>query len=389
MTQAEIEQRLHLAEVDHGELATLLSFEFGSSSTLDGRRVAYPNATPQALLVEYSGGKIWRILPQPGLDDETVLKLERRVQQELLTPPVRKVGRFILYFPEPALGYWAHGEHLVLRQPAPESPQAHPWSDLHPVLCELAYQGATEPIPDLHRRERAVRHTKLLLTLLVPGLADHTDSYARTAWVLPAGTDRESVCMQQIHLIKDFDAVGNELTEQAELPAMPTADNLYEAKPWELAQHSTLVLPATLGADLDRFHALDRSSQREFLRAAFWHHQARLLHHRSLSASYQALVQSIEVLAASTPTPDGARKQFKAFLRDYIHGDWDGADDLYGLRSRIVHGNTLMLADEEWLGFHPNPRASDERIRHLMAEQVSRAGAINWLRGLKTSPVAP
>jgi hypothetical protein len=195
--------------------------------------------------------------------------------------------------------------------------------------------------------------------------------------------------MQQIHRIKDFDAVGDELTEQADLPVMPTADNLYEAKPWELAQHTTLVLPTTLGADIDRFHALDRPSRREFLRAAFWHHQARLLHHRSLSASFQALVQSIEVLAAATPTPDGARKQFKAFLRDYIHGDWDGADDLYGLRSRIVHGNTLMLADEEGLGFHPNPRASDERERHLMAEQVSRAAAINWLRGLKTSPGDP
>ncbi|MGW7579804.1 hypothetical protein ACWGKU_20460 [Kitasatospora sp. NPDC054768] len=390
MTQAQIEKRLHLAEVDHGELATLLMFEFGSSSTADSKRVYYPDATPGALLLEYSGSKIWRILPQPGLTDQVVLDLEQRVQEELLAPPVRKVARFILYSGKRAHGYWAHGDRLVLRQPPPQAPQAHEWSELHPLLCEVAYEGANEHQLDSYRRQRAARHTKLLLTFLIPGLTDRAEPSLRTAWVLPAVAIREaepdSVCMQQIHLIKGFDAVGGDLAEQADLPAMPVADDLYEAMPWERSLDPELVLPGTLGADIDRFQALSRTGQREFLRAAFWHHQARLLRHRSHSASYQALVQSIEVLAAATPTSNGARKQFKAFLQDYVHGSWDGADELYRLRSLIAHGNTLMLADEEEFGLGPNPRAQEERRLHDQAEAVSRAAAINWLRGLKTNP---
>ncbi len=389
MTQAEIEQRLHLHEVDHAELAELLLWHYGSARTVDDKHVSYPDAEPAELLVEYSGSRIWRILPQPSMVDETLFALERRVLAELLAATVPGIARFVMFSRRPVEGYWRHRDHVVLRQPPSDWPQAHELSSIHPLLCEVAYEGSVESHTDMRRRDRQAKHAKLLLSILVPGLSNQSVSTAQFAWVLPpaAGPDspRGSVCLQEMYWPGEFDARADRLTAPS-APDMPSADDLYGGSPWMFAWDQTLLVPTSLGLDIDRFQALDRSRRREFLRAAFWQHQAQLLWSRSPSASYQALIQSIEVLAAATPHSDGARKQFKAFLRDYAPGDWGGADELYRMRSLIVHGNTLMLADEEGFGLGLSPRARGEDHLHNLAATVSRAAAINWLRGEKLPP---
>ena len=156
-----------------------------------------------------------------------------------------------------------------------------------------------------------------------------------------------------------------------------------------------LAVPTTLATLLDIFFNLSPFVQDQFLRAAYWLQHSHRVSSISHSASYMALIGAIEVLTekAGEACPTcrqpvfSVGQRFREFLDEYaplasgIDPDVAKARTrLYGTRSKITHGERLLLIDDDPVTFTLGPNAILERETFRHAWESARVGLVNWLR---------
>jgi hypothetical protein len=122
-------------------------------------------------------------------------------------------------------------------------------------------------------------------------------------------------------------------------------------------------VPADLDDSICRYQRLHPTRREEFNRAAFWLDMASRQWNISMSASFAALVSTVESLI-NTRGP-GSTGRFRAFFERHAPGASLEArrNQMYDLRWGILHGSALMTIDQD-ISFGWDPPWWNERELH-------------------------
>lgn len=239
-----------------------------------------------------------------------------------------------------------------------------------------------------------------LLSGLLRGVEDRLGHFTRLDWVtvLDATHDHE-------HPPSRFGAIGyrldgadarfgptfTEIPDEAPVLDVEPKDHYYARLGF--SARDVLSLPDSVEACLDIYFPLETNGQDRILRWCHWLNHSGQIAAMSPSAAAIATVQAIEALlppATATRRCEtcglaigpSIRERFRHFLEEYAPGQ-DNArsrDQLYGLRSKLTHGGTLLFGELRHLALQDFvPKAWDQRDTAEQAVRLARLAGANWL----------
>ncbi len=158
-----------------------------------------------------------------------------------------------------------------------------------------------------------------------------------------------------------------------------------------------LRVPADLDETICLYEGLSSSNREKFDRAAFWFSTSSRMWDISMSAAFAALVSAIESLTATGNVHDftcpicglptnhrvpGPTKLFRNFLATYAPSASlaKERDDMYDLRSNLVHGGHVVELDREIPFMGWTPPGFNERQKYSDLWGLTRAALRNWLK---------
>jgi len=162
-----------------------------------------------------------------------------------------------------------------------------------------------------------------------------------------------------------------------------------------------LRVPADLDKSICSYLELSPTNRAKFDRATFWMDMASRQWTISMSASFASLVSAVESFIdrgvqhrvcceqckkdVSHEVP-GPTEGFRAFFEKYAP---DASlkkrrDEMYSLRSNILHGSDLMQLDQD-LAFGWDPPWFNERELHGELWSLTRIAMRNWLKNAPAS----
>jgi hypothetical protein len=164
-----------------------------------------------------------------------------------------------------------------------------------------------------------------------------------------------------------------------------TAERVEEIEPERYYREVTgldgrrLRIPADLDESICRYQQLDPPRRDDFDRAAFWLDMASRQWNISVSTSFAALVSAVESLINQRGRGSAAR--FQAFFEQFAPGATLATrrNEMYDLRSGILHGSELMAIDQD-LAFGWDPSRWGDRELHDELWTVTRIAVRNWLK---------
>lgn len=349
--------------------------------------------------------KIVSIEPGPGFDATEWERISKEIEKSILTEPI-KVGREYSFSSFRVSGSW-RGERsgVQILPPENDAPRAPVEMAEHPFVLEFPIKESNFwPITN-YRRMREHRNLTLLLNVLLMGRTNFYSSRPEHFWgYVPGGGDQyESKWIQKFFSGKLGKAVVDELSPLAGQKLDEMSPEEYYAKVGH--DGKGLRVPLDLDQSICHYNLLSLLNREKFDRAMFWLDIAGRTWNFSSSASFAALVSAIESLTERAEvhqvkcpiclkevkcmvcTKDvlhevpGATRRFKDFLDLYAPGDPIATrrDEMYRLRSEILHGGELMQLDHA-VAFGWNPLWENER--ELLDElwSLTRIVLRNWLK---------
>jgi len=248
-------------------------------------------------------------------------------------------------------------------------------------------RSSLDPLTN-HRRLRNHRDLTLLLNIFLAGGVRSMGFRSAHCW---AGTQ----WVQQW-----FSPTLNPFITDALSP--PAATPLEELEPEEYDKMlgddgMGLRVPSDLDQSICSYEALSDSNREKFDRAAFWFSTSSRMWNISISAAFAALVSAIESLTAignihqftcpicGGPTDHrvpGPTKLFKNFLATHAPGASlaKDRDDMYELRSDLVHGEHLVEVDREIPIMGWTPPGFKEQQQYSSLWGLTRTALRNWLK---------
>jgi hypothetical protein len=392
--QREIEEKLGLGRVNAEELVFLLDQHFKSAEFVSDHQIDYPDSAHVAISLKYGGTTLSAIVPGIGLTEAVLEVIAEQVETKLLASPVPKVTHLTLFAHVPTEGYWRYKDRLVIRRAPDEAPRPLALVGQHPLILEVSYEGAEDGFTNNIRRERESHQWALLLTLLIPGVQLPRRVEFNRVWVVPftefhPSAPRVSIEAQEVYLFPRRSTDESTLSSRGNLPEI----KLVEVLRTTVEPGQSLEVPGTLAYCLDVFSALSEDERQKVLRAAFWLNHAADLYRLSKSASYQSLIQAVEVLIdvprgqpkcneCGRSRGIGSTALFERFLDEYSpvsSGLEPARRQLYGVRSSLSHGNSLLHLDEGILNNWYGPKSPFEHTLSRQASIICRQGIVNWL----------
>jgi hypothetical protein len=150
-----------------------------------------------------------------------------------------------------------------------------------------------------------------------------------------------------------------------------------------------LEIPAIATQLFDNYYALPAITARRYLRACYWLNMGGFFYPYSKSASLFADVAAIEAMLPDSEEPHpctecglphhpSISKAFREFIATHVP-DKPDRETFYTMRSKIVHGSSLLHADirDELGGFFP--AELDEYVQRDELRRVSKIALVNWL----------
>jgi hypothetical protein len=234
--------------------------------------------------------------------------------------------------------------------------------------------------------QKRVSEIRLLLSLVLKGGLQEAGT-GHHAWFIGSEPEFHSTFAQVGYYFAparwpaDAFSPVDELEVVTEVPA----DEYY--RPLGISYDRPLEVPDVLGPLADALREVTEPDRERFLRAAYWFDRASSAWYVSASLSYISVINAIEVLTDRgaqdlCPTcglnrAPGPTARFRETVERFA-GDVPERDELYRLRSRLVHGDHVLLADGP-SGFSFMPHPAEERGRHDLALRVSRVVIMAWL----------
>jgi Apea-like HEPN len=400
----ELIARLHVHEVDPHELAVIL---------IDG----YPRAEgggPDVLLFAADGRVAMTLrYGTRGDDPRTLIGIEpgdafdpsvfdataRRVESDILGDHGTAICRQIVLTRRPVTGAWRHNDDLQLF-PVPTDavrPEWQEYSTGQPALVEVRIRNSPEGKVLWARQEQRHTQVRLLLQLFIDdGLIPYREG--RLLWTTRGFADDQPESRMERYsfggLRPGYFGAFTDLAPFEEIVRVPHHE--YFAHHRVVGPLRPFDLPDTLDDLFDRVEALEPGRRTSFLEACHWYEHAMTVLQESLSAHFVALITAIEALLPNEsgrpcpeckkPTGPGPTAQFRDFVEEHLPGEYSKTQrqELYALRSRLVHGRVLHA---EFLGGWPlalHPATGQEYGLAFPAASATRRALLHWLTGWDT-----
>jgi hypothetical protein len=374
-------------QLDSHELRILLDNRIGGPGQYDGRatnpdRFYLPLAGAQSRIVlTYRDRRIVSVEPGQVFDAAEWDRIAEEIETSVLAGPTT-VGRDYSFSSYRVQGSW-RGERsgVQILPPHPDAPRAPYEMAEHPFILEFPIKKSGLWALTNDRRLRAHRNLTLLLNTL---LAGRTNLQPRRNTHSFWGCAHDDRGRMEIRWVQNFffAPMGEVFLDT---PSPLSAERLEEI---ESDRYYTEVigidgrglrLPDDLDDSICRYQALPSGRREEFDRAAYWLDIAARQWRFSMSASFAAIVSAVESLI-NTDGP-GSRARFRDFFEHFAPGASLAArrDQMYRLRSCILHGSELMANDQE-RDFGWDPSGWNDQELHREHWAVTRIAVRNWLR---------
>jgi len=344
------------------------------------------------VMLKFDGPKIVAIEPGEAFDTTQWEQISNEIENSVLRGPTR-VGREYSFSSRRVTGSW-RGRHSGVQILPPPSNAPHPTIQPadYPFILEFPLMNASIDHLTNHRRIRKHRDLTLLLNILLFGGAKLMGLRPPHVWVL----DLDDLGRNSEWVPQGFRApLGPAIIDSLSAPA---ADQLEEVAPEqydEVVVSDELRVPSDLDESICLYEALLGVDREKFDRAAFWFSTSSRMWDISMSASFAALAFAIESMttgsnvhevqchACGSPIESGPTKLFRNFLAAYVPGASLARDrnDMYSLRSDVVHGEQLVELDREipivgaW-----TPPGFKELEQYRAMWQLTRTALRNWLK---------
>jgi len=374
------------SQLDPHELRILLAERIGSPGQYDGigndpDRLHLPLARESCrVILTFCNRRIARIEPGHAFNASEWDHIANEIENSILVGPT-KIGRDYAFSSYRVHGSW-RGERsgVQILPPHPSAPQASFEMAEHPFILEFPIQfSEVWPITN-HRRLRELRHLTLLLNVLLAGRTNLQPSRGSHFW---GCIHQDSGGLGEVRWVQNFYFAGmgevfldtpSPMTEQ-QLEVIP-ADRYF--KEVRGIDGRGLRVPSDLDDSICRYRQLHPRRREEFNRSAYWLDMASRQWNMSMSASFSALVSAVESLINARGP--GSTGRFRTFLERYAPGASLEArrNEMYDLRSGILHGSELMTLDQD-LSFGWDPPWWNERELHEELWRMARQVLRNWL----------
>ena len=390
------------ANLDSHELRLLLHETIGGAGQIESddktpTKLYLPQARDSCKIVlAYKGNRIQSIEPGPAFDNDEWQQISAEINGSILNGPT-KIGRDVSFSSHRVEGSWHGVRSGVQILPAPpDAPRAPVEIAQHPLLLEFPIKAADRWVITNHRRMR--EHSRLTMALnallnarfsLQPRRPDHR-------WAVEPGQHHEAKWVQEFYFA-DF---GQAVVEKISVSDSPQLEVLDAEEYYQTFGHDGegLRVPSDLDDLIMRQQALKGEESHKFDRACYWMDQYARLWNRTASGSFASLVSAIEALTnrgdihyfkcpecgdRTQHEKPGATKGFSQFLETYAPGKVlkKRRDEMYSIRSGILHGSKLMLLDQDLaLGWDPPWWNENELHRDLAG--VAHIAIRNWLKSV-------
>ena len=343
--------------------------------------------------VTFKGGNIVRVEPGLAFDATEWEQICEEINKSILTGPY-KVGREYSFSRFRVLGSWRGLRSGVQILPAPADwPRAPLEAADHPFILEFPVRVSDLDGITRHRLIREHRRLTLLLNVLLRGGTSFFPPRPGQFWTgAPGGSETKWV--QQYFFARLGLLIADTLSAAAN-------KQLEEIKPDEYYTEigndgRGLRVPSDLDDSICLYMQLSPANRAKFNRATFWMDVSARQWTISISSSFASLVAAVESLTdrgvvhrvyckqckgmCQHEVP-GATERFRAFFEKFAPGadHRKRRNEMYAVRSGIVHGSDLMQIDQgRDFGWDPPGFNDLELHRELWA--VTRIALRNWLK---------
>lgn len=368
----ELKSVLNIESYDKDELFLILSDFFTVSIQTNNYELSMylsesdANQNLEALTCTFSKKKrkLVSINTGPAFPNGYVEKIKQTLDSDLIKTN-KHIGNEILFSGIPVQeGYLVNDLFQILPRSKDEHKPKH-FMALHPFLLKFKFYDSPNTTISLYRSQSKAKELQLLLSVFLNTSISSTNlAAAKHHWV----SNNEKDWNEQI--IQSMTKVEPHVYFDQDFPIPP------------------LKAPSNFEGLFDKFYSLESELQMKFLRAAYWLQHSSDVNEISKSASFLALINAIETLAADEedlskcPTcnkKEGVTKQFKTFLKRFLPGlDEKEMSKFYSLRSELTHGKRLFEGDQgKFMSF--NPFDSKEHYDYYEMKFITRISLISWL----------
>jgi hypothetical protein len=408
MNRRDITSLFSLDHVDHYELLKLFDVEFKTSWRYSTTEIAFPAQHDHLLLVRWDDDEIKAITKGRKLKQESIDRLIRLVQSNLIGQAPNEFGADVLLAgcPVPA-GFRCDSIPLQILPPPDHAPRP-PWiSADHPFVLEFPLPRCELPELRFQRRSRRATEWARALNVFLPTRIQFQGPRIRQCWGMSIDEHHECRWVQQQYAYEPFNifspALSGGVPQLKSIPFSRTNSNI-KAQFQAGRPIDELWIPNDLTPNLEAFAALQRRDRIRFLRAATAIYAANDAWETSVSSHLIACVQAIEALSEPVRSPPRRcrwhpfRKNpeptaaFRAVCERYAPAELATKrvlNALYDLRSDIAHGRRFFYLDElPWSsGGSLSLLVSGDLDASNVVVQLATAVAINWMRD-RTAAVA-
>jgi hypothetical protein len=318
--------------------------------------------------------------------------------ETLISPGAMKIGRDCSFSGFRVQGSWrGKSSGVQILPPPPDAPGAPVEMAEHPFILEFPIKACSLwPLLN-YRRMREHRKLTLLLNVLLAGSASLLPRRQRHFWASVSrgeGKGSEITWAQEFYFANFGQAVLDELSPPADAPLGELdAESYHTIVGYD---GKGLRVPADLDESICCYTQLSPKNRDKFDRATFWMDVASRQWTTSVSSSFASLITGIESLTERGTTHQvyceeckrnwphdvpGAGQRFRDFFEKYASGAAlkEHRNEIYALRSGILHGSKLMQLDEG-RDFGWDPPGWNERELHRELWSVTQAALRNWLK---------
>ncbi|MHB8637983.1 MAG: hypothetical protein ACYC96_16105 [Fimbriimonadaceae bacterium] len=369
--------------LESAELRIVLRNAFASIGQYDGRverpdKIFLPEAGPKCrIILTFKEGRVTQVSKGPAFDRAEWARIANEIETSVLVGP-SKIARFHAFSSFRVKGSWRGTKSRVQISPPLENMPVAPveLAD-HPFILEFPIRVSGNDGVTRHRFQREYRSITNLLNVLLIGRTGHEPLRHEHFWanVAESGQPIRIAWVQQFF----WAPIGESITSGLSPVAGKRIEKLDPATYYDSGHDGRpLCVPTDLDEQICCYQCLSERDRDRFDRAAHWIDLASRQWFSSVSASYASLAVAIEALAE---TADGtATQQFIKFLETYAPGKSNKRrrEEMYDVRSGILHGNRLMQLDEV-LDFGPNLPQWRERALHDELWQMTTSAARAWI----------
>lgn len=291
-----------------------------------------------------------------------------------------KIGREYSFSSFRVVGSWRGERSKVQILPPPDdAPRAPVEMAENPFILEFPLVVSNKSSITNYRRQIEHRKLTFLLNILLAGRTNLQPRQSEHFWASVSWDVNQPDIrwVQQFFFAKLGKIVIDELSPENDEGIEEVESEEYYTKVGH--DGKSLRVPNDLDESICHYLRLSPKDRLKFDRAAFWMDMTSRQWNISVSASFAALVSAIESLINIRER--GSTKRFVDFLEKYSPGTSlkNHRNDMYDLRSGILHGSELMQIDQDIASGWDPPNWNEYEL-HNELWGLTRIALRNWMK---------